>query len=128
MKSDSGGGFSTVVLSPPQKERVQWRKREPRESCFGPEYQRGFQEEGGLMLWDRKEGWTWPGEAGQGRFPGRGGSARRLELGVFWEPGGGQRRGGRRKGAEVGRSHGAPQPAVRAGSFIPSQQGAPDKA
>ena len=93
----TGGRFSTVVLGPPQKECLRCRKCEPRESCRGLEYQRGFQEEGGVMLWDRKEGWAWPGEARQGRFPGRGSSARRPELGVFWEPGGGRRGGGRRK-------------------------------
>ena len=97
MKSDSGGGFVTVVLSPPQKDHVQCRKCEPRESCFGLEYQRGFREEGAVMLCDQKEGWSWPGEARQDHFTGRGTSTRTLERGLFWEPGGGQRGGGRQE-------------------------------
>lgn len=109
----TGGGFGTVVLSPPQKERVNpWKAALVQNIREASRRKR-------VMLWDRKEGWTWRGEAGQGRFPGRGGSARRPELGVFWEPGGGQRGGGGRKGAEAGRSRGAPRP---------ESTGAPDKA
>lgn len=125
----TGGRFSTVVLGPPQEECLQCRKCEPQGKLPWsgiserlPGGRRGYAlgPEGGLGLARRSE--TGPlSRQREQRAKARAWSL----LGAGRRPARGRQTG---REAEVGRSHGAPQPAVRAGSLIASQQGAPDKA
>lgn len=88
--------------------------REPRESCFGPEYQRGFQEEGGLCSGTGRRGGLGEVKRGRAAFQVEGAAREGPSL----------ESSGSRAAASEGEADGkGPRRAGLAGPHGPSQQG-----